>query len=468
MTSHQILSLDQEAITDFQKEMYNGTQEHPKVGVRFSLDFEKRTQNNHIKVKLDQVPSSEGQVVYTASAKYDVLFGLSAHIQLPTIRVKESLADKIEICYHHNIGHNIFSSGVCKIDDEPFVKTDSIWMDIYSQIFVEKRELYNRMTGKVPILEEWTNELPSYPLIVPQPFFFTKATQMGLPIWKSSNNTIKFHYKINTKLADLIQMRLKKDNGEYKEIKCNMNYLDFKSDTLPDPEMWGRYGNMSEEERAWRTTPDPQTGNNYVQTIYVEDIDSISSNNPKTLGTTDEIQLQSMSPSKHIFWVASMVNGKYSNYSTNREDLYRGWNPCATTSLQYGNSDRVEKMGAHHFDAAEFYDFDWPNFPREPGYNAFTYSFHPNNLQSADNAVILGKCGATLKITLGDTNPFSNSGKDDQLTDENGNLILKEELEDLQDETKKDKYIIHVRTMVIRKLEVYWDANAKRVKYNFV
>jgi hypothetical protein len=469
--SHQILSFDQDSINDFQKEMYNGTQENPKVGVRFSLDFEKRSQNNHIKEKLDQVSGRDGEVDYTVSSKYDVLFGLSAYIKLPYIRVKKNYADKISICYHHNIGHNIFPYGECKIDKERFVVTDSIWADIYSQVFVseKKQELYNRMIGKVSILEDWNTELPSYPLIIPQPFFFSKATQVGLPIWKSSNNKISFHYKYITKLSDLLQMRLKKDNGEYKEIKCNMAYLEIKakSDSLPAPEMWGRYGIMTDEERDWRTTPDPETGEIITQTIYVDDIDITSSKNPISMGSQGDISLKSTSPAKHIFWVASMVNGKMSNYSTNRENVYQGWNPCAKTSLQYGNSDRVSELSSYHFDLAEFYDFEWPNFPKEPGYNCFTYSFQPDNIQYADNAVVLEKCGATLNVTLGDTDPFASGELEEEITDESGKPILKEEIEDNEDESKKDKYIVHVRTSIIRKLEVSWDSHSKSVKYKW-
>ena len=467
-TSHQILAIDKDSITDFQREMYNGTQDQPKVGTRFSLDFEKRVQSNHIKEKLDQVPAREGEVVYTASKKYDVLFGLSAHIEILPVRVKEKYVDKISICYQHNLGHNVFLSGECKIDEEHFAYTDVVWADINSEVFVKKRELYNRMIGKVPFLEDWSSELPGYNLIVPQPFSFTRATQVGLPIWKSANNKITFHYYIRTKLSDLIRMRLKKDNGEYKEIKCNLAYLEYGSDTLPVPQMWGRYGNMSDEEKAWRTTPDPQTGNTHVQTIYVEDIDITSSKNPKTLGTTDEIPLKSMSPAKHVFWTASLVNGNMSNYSTNRENVYQGWNPCARASLKYGNSNRVEDLSSEHFDLAEFYDYNWPNFPREPGYNVFTYTFEPNTLEYADNAVVLGKCGATLNVTLGDTDPFLTDETVEQYMDENGNPILKEELEDDQDDSKKDKYIVHVRTVVIRKLEVFWDPHLKSVKYKFL
>lgn len=468
MAARNVLKMDKDSISEFQKDMYNGTKDAPDIGTRYSLDFEKRAQSNHIKVKLDQVAGKEGEIIYTVSKKFDVLFGLSAFVKLFPIRVKDAYTNSISICYHHNLGHNIFPSGECKIDDDHFAFIDSIWMDCYSETFEEKRELYNRMIGKLPFLEEWTTELPSLPLVIPQIFSFTRASQVGLPIWKSTNNKITFEYKIRTKLIDLLRMRVLKKDGSYKEIKCNLKYLDYKSESLPAPEMWGRYGDMSDEERNWRKSIDENTGLPIRQVLYVEDIDIKSSENPITLGKKDVIKLESLSPVKHIMWVASLVDGNLSNYTTNREDVYKGWNPCAVSNIKYGNSNRTEELGYEHYELSEYYDFDWGGTPKEAGYNIFTYSFNPTDLQHADNAVILGNCGATLIVTLGDTDPFVSVKEKEEYTDEKGELIPAEALDLNTDESNKDKYIIHVRTVILRKLEVYWDSRQDAIKYEFI
>lgn len=465
MSGRNVLKLDRDSISSFQKELYNADKNNPLIGSRFSLDIEKSSQSNHMKVKLDQVPGREGQIVYTASKKFDSLFKLEAHIPLFPIHVKEKFAKTVSICYPHNLGHNILPMGECKIDDEHIEYLDSIWMDIYSQYFVEKRDLYNRMIGNIPCLEDWTNELPGIPLIVPQPYSFTRKTQVALPLYKSSANTVTFEYKIRTKLTDLIRMRVLKPDGEYKEIKCNLKYLEYKSETLPVPEMWGRYSEITEEERNWRKSRDEITGEPTKQIIYIDDVDSTCSKNPKTIGTADVIPLESLSPAKHIFWVASLIDGNYSNYTTNRTDVYRGWNPCAFSGIKYGGSDRVEESGHEHFDLSECYDFSWPNTPKEEGYNTHTYTFNPINIQPADTAVILKKCGASLNITLGDTNPFLKSEPDEDHTDENGELIPIEALENEHEKYNRDKYIIHVRTLVARKMEVFWDDKIGSLKY---
>ena len=64
MNLHNVLKIDKNSIAKFQKELYNGDKKNPNVGTRFSLDVEKRSQSSHMKVKLDQVPIKDGEIVY--------------------------------------------------------------------------------------------------------------------------------------------------------------------------------------------------------------------------------------------------------------------------------------------------------------------------------------------------------------------------------------------------------------------
>jgi hypothetical protein len=464
--SKQILNLDRISLSKFQKEMYLPINKEEKVDTRFSTEINKRAQSNHLKVKLDQIPVKEGEVVYTASKKFDSLLKIEAHITLLPIKVKEQYKNKISICYHHNLGHNVLYEGECKIDNDHYGYMDSIYMDINSQYFVRKRDLYDNMIGNIKFLEEWGSQLPALPLVVPQPYHFSRNTRVSLPILKSISNTITFEYKIRTKLTDLIKMRVSTKDG-YKEIKCNLKYLDTKNTHIPVPEMWGRYSEMTDEERNWRKSIDEKTQEPRKQVIYIEDIDKNSSKNPIIVGSKETISLAGTAPAKHVFWVASLIDSGYSNYTTNRENVYNGWNPCSKTSIKYGSSDRIEECGHEHFDLSEVYDFDWPNTPREAGYNVYTYTFNPIEIQSADTAVVLKECGATLNVLLGDTNPFLNQDEEEEHYDENDELIPIEALEDNLDESKKDKYILHVRTIVMRKLEVYWSDSSSSLKYIF-
>ena len=75
---------------------------------------------------------------YYASKQFDTLLNLSAHVLLPYIKVADKWKDKVQICYHHNIGHNITYEGVCKLDTEKYGYIDTIYLDNYFQWFGRK------------------------------------------------------------------------------------------------------------------------------------------------------------------------------------------------------------------------------------------------------------------------------------------------------------------------------------------
>ena len=263
-------------------------------------------------------------------------------------------------------------------------------------------------------------------------------------------------------------MRIKKQSGEYKEINCNMKYLECKSETIPVPELWGRYSEIIEQERNWRKAINANTKEPEKLTIYVKDIAMTSSTNLTTIGSKVKIPLESIFPAQSIFWVAQLENGSRSNYTTNRENVYKGFNPCAKSAIRYGGNDRVPEMDHVHFDLSEIYDF-FPGEPCDEGYNCFTYQYNPNLIQFADNAVILKKCGASLEVTLGDTNPFNKPEEEKEYKDDDGEVVPIEALEDDEEKMgKRDKYTVHVRTAVMRKMEVYWSDKDCSLKYNFV
>ena len=466
MTTQNVLWMDRDSIADFQHEMYKGSQRNPDVGSHFSYNLIQKAHAPKIKVKMDMTPGGDGEYIYTASKKYDVLLNLEAHINLYPIKVKDVYSKSVDISYHHNLGHSILQQGELKIDDDHIQTIDTIYNDTYSQFYVTKRNSYKRMIGSLPCLEEWSKELPAIPLIVPQHFYFTRNTRVGLAIWKG-NNKITFEYKMQTKLVDLLRMRVKNKHGEWKEIRPNLKYLEVKNDVIPVPELWGIYAEMTDEERNWRKSINPNTKEPEKLIIYTEDVDMTCSTNLTPIGSKVKIPLESTFPAKNIFWVAQIENGIKSNYTSNRYNVYKGFNPCGSSAIKYGGNDRVPDVSHVHFDLSEPYYF-FPGEPSEDGYNAFTFQLHPNLIQTADNAVILKKCGASLEVTLGDTNPFSQPEEDKEYQDDNGDFVPVEALEDDDDKMKRDKYTVHVRTVVMKKMEVFWSDKDNALKYIFV
>lgn len=460
MSSRNILQIDRESIAPFQQELHM----NKDVDSWFSFNKSNRTAAPKFKQTMEKTPKGEGIIVYTCSNKFDFLFNLEGCVKLPPIKVKDKYAKLVSIRYPHNLGHNIFTEGELKIDDEHKQTIDSKYIDVNSQFFVTKRRTYNEMIGNVPALLEFNTELPAYPITVPLPFSFTKSMpKQALPILKGDNK-ITFDFNLRLKLSDLLVMRVKKGD-EYKEIKCNLNYLEFKNPEIPVPELWGYYSEITEAERNWRRSLDPNTGEPSKLILYTEDIDVITTDNPTPIGSNVTIKLESEHPAKHIFWMAQLENGGLSNYTTNRYDAKMGWNPCAKSGIKYGLSYRIPLTDHTHFDQGEAYHF-FPGEPCDAGYNGFTYQFKPDQIQTADNGVILKKCGAVLEVKLGDTSPFSKPEEEKEYEDENGNAIPTELLEEDDDViAKKDKYMVHVRVVVIRKMEVSWDDKKNCLRY---
>ena len=480
MSERNVLKLDINGLTLFQKELHypdeNKDPNDPsnKVNSRFSCTIEKNAWSTHTKAKMPH-SAEEGEVIYTASKKFDVLFKSETHINLLPIKVKDKYRKRIQICYPHNPGHNICYQGELKIDDDHQQTIDSVWLDFCSQFYMKagagKREHYNRMVGNVPCLEDWNTELPGMKLIVPQPYYYSRNTRVSLRTLRSSMNTVTHHYKIRNKIFEILRMRVRlEDKKGYAEIPCKLQYLDIPENAkeLPIPELWARYALMTDEERDWHKSIDPMTGEPIKHVIYIEDIVISTSNNPTALGSTDVIPLHCKAPCKALFWAAQDIkaieNRNFSNYTTNPDNLFSGWNPCSKVDLKYGGACRVEKLSCEHFELSEPWDF-FPSAPSEPGYNAYSFGYEPTTL-NADTAIVLEPLNASLHIRLGDTDPFRTIDEPEEEYADDGEIIPIEALGD--DQSRKghrSRYLIHVRALVYKKLTMSWNEKEKCLKY---
>ena len=456
MSELNVLKQEIDSLSEYQKELHAGD-----LNTRFSCDVDKYSWSTHIKVKMAHTVEND-EVVYTASKKYDVLLGAEMNIQLLRIRVKDKLKNLVRICYPHNPGHNICNKAQLKVDDEHHQIIDSVGLDIKSQFFMKsgagKREVYNRMVGNIPSLIKWQTELPGIQLKVPQPYYYARNTRVGLVTLGSTSNIITHTYKIRNKIRDIIRMQVRNSvDEEFRDVPCTMKYLDIQGNAkeLPIPKLKGKYALMSDVEREWYKSRDPST-------TYIEDTFITRSNNPIHLGEKDSILLQCKSPVKSLHWVAQNVKeaerNNLSNYTTNPTNLYEGRNPCSNVNLKYGHDSRLENWSSDEFDSSEPWD-SFPSAPSDPGYNGYSFG-HEQGTLNADTAIILNDLDASLHITLKDNDPFKireddeDSGEDIIPIEESGEKNL-----------NKDKYIIHVRGYVYKKLISSWDEKNKSMKY---
>lgn len=455
MGEREILKLDINSLPDFQKELHftNSTDVKDRVYSRFTYMIEKYSWSIHNKVKMFHTLSQNvgDEVVYTASKKFDVLFKSELHIPLLPIKVRKEYKDIIQICYGHNLGHNIPYQAEVKIDDDHYQGHDSIWLDIHAMFFMKPgtgmRDHYNLMIGNIPCLEEWAVELPGLVLTPPQPFSYARNTRTGIKMLQSSMNTITHHYKIRNKIPEILRMREKTTDG-WKEIPCNMDYLltPKNTDRLPIPELWGRYGLMTDEEREWFKLDVVNKPN----ICYIEDILSFKSD-VCSYGSKETIQIRDKAPCKALFWVAQNVtalkNRNFSNYTTNSDNLFNGWNPCSKVDIKYGETHRAKKLSREHFDQSEAWDF-FPSAPSEPAYNAYALGYDFNSIRNTDTGIILDLIHGSLCIRLADTNPFKSL---DILSDSPSEDC------DEKNESENQEFIIHVRALVCKKMEMIWN-----------
>ena len=478
----EILRLDINDLSAFQKELHLTKSDNPNdvVFSRFTCTIEKYALSIHDKVKMAYsiLDDKDGyQIIYTANKKFDVLFKTEMAIPLLAIKVKDKHQSNVQICYPHNAGHNIPYQVEVRVDDDRYEGHDSIWLDIHSMFFMKPgagmRELYNRRIGNLPFLEEWTTELPPRILTPPQVFSYCRNTRVGIKTLQSSMNTITHHYKIRNKIQEVLRMRSLNINGEWEEIPCNMKFLRVqnRAKSFPVPELWGRYGLMTDEEREWFKT-ERITKHPIHHVSYIEDVLSFTSNPsensddsdvPSDVPSPTGVLIQTKVPCKALFWVAQntkcLVNNNFSNYTTNILDINKGLNPCAEVNLKYGKEHRVKGLGSEHFDQSEPWDF-FISAPSEPGYNAYAIGYDFNTIRNTDTGIVLSPAQASLEVKLisvgsEDFSYSSDSSDEDTIPDKPIKLEEKER--------PKEKFIVHVRALVCKKLEMRWDG--LRLKY---
>ena len=441
----------------FQQSLHLPADGDEEIDSRFSYQFKKTSWSSQMSEKLES-NSNDGKIIYTANHKFDFLMNTCMVQQLPALRVLKEYRKNVQICWPHNVNHNIIIDGNLCFDDDTVQKVNSVWLDIYSQFYMKAgfRDHYNIMSGTVPFLEKWTEYLPSFPVICPQPWFYGRNTAVSIPLFLCSKSRVTHNYSIRTKISDILRMRVfNPKTNKWAEIKYNFKYLEgvTEQELVKKPEMWGRYALISDSEREWRRT--------LTHEIYSEDMIMASSENSNKFGSSVPVSIHSDMPLKAVHWVAENVDASKmnnrSNYTTNTKDYFKGWNPIKSPQLTYGGSVRIPKMSHYHFDSIEAW-YNFPSPPSEHGYNAYSICYDVSSLH-ADVGVVLSGLSAKLTCTLGNTDPFLSKVIDRRRQDPQGkeygheDLVPDEAIEEKsQDDINSPNFKIHVLLLVTRKI----------------
>ena len=378
----------------------------------------------------------------------------------PPIKVKDEYKDKVRICWCHNLGSNVSEVASFEVDDIKLQEIDNVWQDIHPQFFQKggagMRENYNIGVGNVSCMEDWSTFIPSYPINVEHPWFYSQHSAFAFPIHHKSTQTRAVHkYTFKRKLGNLLRMQIKAGD-KWKSIKPNTKYINRSTDDeLPLPELWGRYAKCSDNLMNYVVKSECAP-----KTVYIRDIVRCDCSNPNIYGTNSVNKLLCSNPCLSIFWVAenmkaSDLNNR-SNYTTNVHELYKGWNPIKKVTFKYGSEELIKDMPSDHFSLSQARKH-FMSAPAETGYNAYSWAYGDTRFHSDIGVVLDNNMNAELVCEISDGDIFANSlreieGEEDAFTKKNKKKVK-----------KSPEFVVRVRLLVMKKFSMMNDENGKPI-----
>ena len=431
--------LDNETIVD------NNGNVQVKVTSRFRYTFAKTTWNVQITEKLENINNSEFSEFVVNNKFHHFLYSYII-LNTPSYKLDEKYRDDYQIKMTHNPGHNFIQSAVFEYSSD-CQTIDSKWLDIWSMFYMKPgfRDHYEMGIGNIPILQNWSDYLPSYPLFCPQPWSYSRHESVSIPLFQCGSKTrISHKYKLR-KSDELLQIRkvqrddngdIKKDDNDdpiYDMVKYKHKYIiNGKDKNILKPEMWGRYViNTPEEINHYR---------NEVRNIYTEDIIMFSSENKIKSGSdTIDLNNEMKTPVKGIFIVAenqtALKYNYHSNYTDNANDHRSGYHPIKTLSSRSTGGTRYKKRPYYHFSMAMPW-FRMLSAPSEMGYLTDYFGYDPMCIQS-DSGLSMDGTGTKLGYEIGNTNPYVED--EDYEYDKSKGMLTNE-------------YIVHVAMLVYKRV----------------
>ncbi len=457
-------------LSKLQKDLH-GSEVGDEVISIFYHEYRKTTWYSSFPERLKRI-ANENEITFSVNLTYHQLLYVYMREVFPAIRVKKEFQNRVQMCWPHNLATNFTTRAKLLFDDDDPQTIDSVWYDIASQYFMKAgfRDHYNISVGNVPALEEWTDYLPVYPTDIIQPFNLGYDPSRSLPLYYfASISRISYHYTLRNKVEELLRMRVKvREDPKTKEvvwknITVNYKYIEGESCSttarLPLPELWGRYAYLGDDELNWfkgcifSDAKNPTPGK---QIIHLDRVIACDANDSMTYGERVPIDITSKTPVKALFWVAENMtaheNRNFSNFTSNTDNIYKGWSPIGKTSLSYGGEDRLRDIESDHTERVECWNH-LPSAPCEAGYNVHCISNEPIS-PDATVGVILNGNAAKLTVELANTDPRLKPIKitDDQIDKQSSSI---DELNEKDDKPRSgDKFRVRVRLLTTKDITI--------------
>ena len=479
--SIQVAKKELESLTAFQRDIHVTNDMSEEIASLFYRTFLKSTWFSSVLMKLRSANDSD-DVVYHVNNSFHFLLYSYMRFVLPPIKVKSDFIGRVKIAWCHNVGTNITHRAVFREDDDVYQTWDNIWTDIYFQFYQNagpgKRENHNIGIGNVECIEGWNDYLPSYPINVDQPWFYSMDHSLAFPIfYKNSETRAEHRYQFRRKVVDLLRVKiLGKDRKWHPTTRNIHRYLDIDPKlTIKEPELWGRYAYITEPEIKWYKCKQNRT-------FYTRDIEICDTPNPYKYKSTSELSLQCTNPCLALFWVAENQDAvfvhNYSNYTTDSENVYGGWDPIKTTTLSYGTIKRLDNMPSDHFSIAEPRKH-FPSSPSERGYHAHSYAWDSTDF-NGDVGITFAGLNANLACKIDNNSIYNNSVFDDDDDDDDPDEIAdfiaddntpqhtkhSNKIETITDESLSPNFIVRSRLLIVRKFTITSGDEADKYKFS--
>jgi len=451
--------LELASITEFQKKLHYPDTPNDKLYSKFHKDILKVTWYCSSIQELKVADEGEA-VIYKVNPSFHLLCYSYLKFTLPPIKVKSEYRDKFRIAWCHNIGTNIIKFASFKEDDLNYQSFDNIWLDDYFQYYMQagagKRKSHKIGVGSIPILEEWTTQLPVYYINVDQPWSYSEDTANAFPIFFNHSQMRAEHkYSFRRKITDLLRMQ-KFDNITNNWISVNpCNYLKYLSlgriVSIAKPIMWGRYAFLNDIElntfRCGKKTE-----------FYIKDVVIADSENPYEYNTTATVILESKYPCLAMFWKAENMDARrlnnYSNYTNNIDEMNEGWDPISKNTLKYGETCKFKDMDSDHFNIAESRKH-FPSAPSEAGYHAYSFAWNSANY-IGEVGVTLSGLNSKLICKISDNDIYKSPYKPDtNINQDIENESFDYIRDDIEEKPKESpKFVLRTRLLVLKKIAI--------------
>lgn len=464
-----VCKLDINTMTDFQRELHfppDGAKES-KISSVFSYQIQLSSWGTHIPVRMDCTTNSENHE-FNVDPNFDYLMSTTFRQKIPPIVLNDKYKSRgYEICWPHNLGHVLCEHGEFRCDSGLSGIVNTQILDCHAQFFMKKgagfREKYMNMIGSVPALEEWNTELPGRTIKVPQPWSYGMDPSWAVPLCRSSKSRWMHTYKFKREILKVLRVRRKKEDGSYKYLKAKAAFfknIKSDSDQLDQPELWARYAVVNEFEREnVRSNPE------YPSPMYFTDFVHQKLPNKVSYGTYADVTTDEIQPCVGFMFVAqncaSLAKGNPCNYTTNSDDVKRGFHPISTVSMSHGTAHRFNEIPSDLFSDEEAW-YGFPSAPCEPGYFGCSLT-HEIGRAIIDIGKSLSAINTKFKFKIDNTDPNlrldyirkqKNGGDEDEDLDDVDEELTEDATSHIgSNVTGNDLFYIHMIFMVVRKRE---------------